>query len=119
MALSLFRSCSWLIRMPETSDRSGLRLRSVRFKDGRTFTVLRPEQNYDRRIVESGVREVLDQHSVDFAGYAFMVWGMDGSSTCDLQTKSNIPSILVPDFVRNRLLGMKIEEWILKDLQDK
>jgi hypothetical protein len=55
------------------SDRSGLRLRSVRFKDGGSLAVLRPEQDYDRRIVESG-------------------------------------------FVRNRLLGMKIEEWVLKDL---
>lgn len=64
-----------------------------------------------------GVRETLSSHlagDCDIAGYAFVVWGSDNASTADLQCgiRSKIASIAVPDFIRNRLLAKKREDWI-------
>lgn len=48
-------------------------------------------------------------------GYVVMCWSADGTSACKTIAKdgSTIPSILVPDFVRNRLLADRIESWTL------
>jgi hypothetical protein len=52
------------------------------------------------------------------AGYAVMAWDKDGVSTIDAANfGSCIPNILIPDFVRNRLLAHRIEEWVLEDFR--
>lgn len=53
------------------------------------------------------------------AGFALVAWGPDGSSVAEMQVSkaSNIPSMLVPDFVRNRLLAQKIEDWTLDEVE--
>ena len=47
-----------------------------------------------------------------------MVWASDGTSTskCLSRVNSPIPSILIPDFVRNKLLAEKIEAWTIDSL---
>lgn len=98
------------------SKTSTLRLRRVRFKDGRTLDVFRsPSAEDEHRFVREKVAEVLAVHSGRIAGMAFVVWEPDCSSTCvvSVNDSSTIPSILVPDFVRNRLLADRIERWTL------
>ena len=68
----------------------------------------------DLKYVLDMVRRVMLPHKgQEVAGCTFMVWNVDGSSTCqtDIKDGSRIPSILVPDFVRNRLLAERIERW--------
>lgn len=75
-----------------------------------------PDIEENRRDIEYRIRRVLDSHGKGMCGFALVVWGADGRSTADLGTKTPdnglvIPEILVPDFVRNRLLAVKIEDW--------
>lgn len=97
------------------------RVRSVRFRDGRELVRLRPPTDDDRQHIERRIRYVLDSHRKDYAGFALVIWASDGASSCDLgcSTGSQIPTILVPDFVRNRLLAERIETWTLDTLAGK
>jgi hypothetical protein len=47
----------------------------------------------------------------------FVAWGPDNASVATLSSNdlSKIPSILVGDFVRNRLLAYTIERWVSED----
>ena len=76
----------------------------------------RPKGYKSRAHVERMVRKVLDAQGADIAGFAFVVWAKDGASTADAQNKtSSIPNILIPDFVRNRLLAERIEAWAVSN----
>jgi hypothetical protein len=46
-------------------------------------------------------------------GYAVVLWDADGGSSASLRAGrgSSIPSIAMPEFVKNRLLAEKIMEW--------
>jgi len=92
-------------------------IRRVRFKSGGEVHLLQPTQDRGRAHVERQVRDCLDMTD-DVAGAAFVVWSADGGSTASIYTSSasRIPSILVPDFVRNRLLAMKIIDWTIDDI---
>lgn len=74
-----------------------------------------PQASENRRDIERRLRAVLDAQGDDICGFAIVVWGSDTRSTADLGAKlqagSVIPEILIPDFVRNRLLAVKIEQW--------
>jgi hypothetical protein len=88
-----------------TLKASGLRI--VRLSSG-------PERT--RRSILAETREMLDGMEADgqpVVGFAMVMWTADGSSdaACRAYPGSNIPSIAVPDFVRNRLLASKILEW--------
>ena len=98
-----------------------MRLRSVRYKDGRGELRVMPDHRAsDKALIERRVRALLDAHHAnsDTAGFAMVLWGADGSSTCDMGAgkRSNIPYILIPDFVRNRLLAAKIIDWAADDI---
>jgi len=95
------------------------RIRNVRLKPVDNVAPIAAAVDLDRRYIEQDIRDVLDAHSGagfgsnDFAGYAIVVWSRDGSSTCSARCNehSQIPTALVPDFVRNRLLADRIERW--------
>lgn len=75
-----------------------------------------PKLHENRANIEKRIRAVLDVHGDDICGFGLVVWGSKGSSTADLGTKQPdqgaiIPEILIPDFIRNRLLAVKIEDW--------
>lgn len=92
-------------------------IRRVRLKSGGEVHLLRPEQDQSRAHVERQVRDCLDLTD-DVAGAAFVVWCAKGGSTAAMFSgpTSTIPSILAPDFVRNRLLAMKIIGWTMDDI---
>lgn len=108
--------------MPNPDDRPfRLRLRSVRFKDGRAplrmFYCGRPDI---RREIINAAKRVFDCHP-NPAAMALVVWDADCNSTAKMVVSdmSSIPTILVPDFVRNRLLAERIETWTLETLRDQ
>ena len=79
----------------------------VRLHDG-------PERT--RNAILSETRRMLDGMTQDgrpVVGFALVMWDSDGGSdaACRAYPGSNIPSIAIPDFARNRLLARKIEEW--------
>jgi hypothetical protein len=81
-----------------------------------------PVLNENRANIERRIRDALDAHGPKVCGFALVVWGEDGRSTADLGTHTPesgmvIPEILVPDFVRNRLLACKIEDWTLDSVR--
>ncbi len=94
------------------------RLRSVRFKDGRApLRVLRGDDY--AVIARRRVDRVMAALDGRVAGMAIVVWGPDGASVAGMTVTpiSKIPSILVPDFVRNRLLAECIESWTLDSIE--
>lgn len=99
------------------SVRAGCRIARVRHKEsGLTLHRVMPEQDVAMINVMRGVRDTLSAHvdaGADIAGFAFVVWASDNTSTADLRcgARSKIPSIATPDVIRNRLLAFKIEEW--------
>lgn len=96
-------------------------MRRVRFKDGRPdlHVLNSPTKQSDRADIEWHIKRTLDAHDDRIAGYAIVVWAPDGASTADIRSTGNtVPGIMVPDFVRNRLLAEKIEQWTIKDLRD-
>lgn len=93
-----------------------LRLRSVRLKSGGgEIRVLHGTTREDEaRYAENRMQRVIDAHAERIAGFAIVVWAPDGASTAltVANETSRMPSILVPDFVRNRLLADTIERWV-------
>jgi len=63
-------------------------------------------------------REVIDALGDPVAGWAIMAWLPDGSATVDLAVldRSCIPSSLVPDFVRNRLLLERAYQFVAEEI---
>jgi hypothetical protein len=104
-----------------TMQTARLRVRSVRYKDGRSVVRLRAPADPDRAYIEERVRGVLDAHDHDFCGFAFVVWGSDARSTTFASTNdgSRIPVALIPDFVRNILLADRIEAWTIERLDKR
>lgn len=88
---------------------AALHLRRVRFKDGRTLEVLRPmaeaEDRSMRQQLADGVQTKMRQGKLLLAGYGLVVWFTDGSCSCDYRTNGQIPSPLIPDLVRGKLLA--------------
>lgn len=100
---------------------SRLRLRSIRFKDGRApLRILRDPRAEARRSFIASANDAFCTHPDDCAGFALVIWGADGTSTaaCQIARSNSIPSILVPDFVRNRLLAQRIESWTLDSVRE-
>ena len=78
--------------------------------------LLRPPANTDpgrARFLED-LHEQLGYFEGKVAGYAFVVWDEEGGSSASAVGTCTIPGILVPDFVRNRLLAYKIEDWTIE-----
>jgi hypothetical protein len=98
-----------------------IRIGKITLKRGGSVELLRVPVSLDRKRVEMQFRILLNNHGEDIAGFAIVVWGSDlGSTAVSLLTPVNtIPSMLVPDFVRNRLLAQKIEEWTLDSVNEQ
>lgn len=99
-----------------------LRLRRVRFKDGRTLEVLRPKQFDPMALADEVKKTVVDhcQNSIGPFGCAVVCWSVDMVTTGRVWNSATpLPGILVPDLVRNVLLGNKIEAWTLDTLNGK
>jgi hypothetical protein len=93
-----------------------LRLRSVRLKAGGEIRVLPNSDtstDYKRKAIEA-----LDALSEPIVGVALVAWSEHNGSVAQMNVspQSRIPFILVPDFVRNRLLANGIEHWTRETL---
>jgi hypothetical protein len=100
----------------------------VTLKRGGSLQLLRKPVSPERGCVEAELRRVLDNHTNaagdrNVAGFAFVVWDGEGGSTAGMELYTveggkTIPGVLVPDFVRNRLLAGKIEQWTLNTINE-
>lgn len=96
-----------------------VRIGKVTLKRDGPVVLLRPPKN-NRQAADDRIRKCLDAQGTDIAGFAFVVWGSDMKSVAELQVWDNpIPSAVVPDFVRNRLLADRIETWTLETLRNQ
>lgn len=97
-----------------------LRLRSVRLKSGggEIRVMPGPTRDDDLRYAERRLLETIRSTQGRVAGFAMVAWSPDNGSVSVLTVNegSKIPSIMVPDFVRNRLLAAQIEAWTLDTL---
>jgi hypothetical protein len=105
---------------------STLRLRRIRFKDGRApIEVIRKRSLQEERAqVLADIGRVLDVHiqgeSSDIAGFAFVVWSHDTASTATLRCYDNgVACVLVPEFVKERLRHEITEKWTRAALKDE
>lgn len=91
-----------------------VRIGRVRLKSGGEVRLLPLVRHEGRDAIMRSVRACLDEQ-VDPAGFAFVVWDADLSSSASHWSGpgSGIPSILIPDFIRNRLLALQIERWTI------
>lgn len=95
-------------------------IRAVRFKRGGEVRVLRPHVDKDHGASLKAIRAVIDQQGTDFAGYGFVAWGADGGSSCTWWQRNGypIPTPLIPEFVKTRLvLGIGVR-WTLEDVNE-
>ena len=88
-----------------TLKQSGLQI--VRLQDG-------PERT--RRSILAKTRDLLNDMEDDgrvAVGFALVIWDSTLASLAAVRSYpgSSLPGIAAPDFVRNRLLASKIEEW--------
>ena len=97
---------------------SGCRIRSVTHKAS-GFKVIRmmtgPERTRSAIIREAtSMFDAMISDGRPVVGMALVLWDGDGGSAAALKAYpgSLIPSIAMPEFVRNRLLAAKIEEWV-------
>jgi hypothetical protein len=96
---------------------SGCRIRSARFKD--SGFVLHRLHNTTERARASFLRDMrslVDAAQRDgrpIVGYAVVLWDSDLGSNASLCAGqgSVIPSIAMPEFVKQRLLASKIQDW--------
>ena len=94
-------------------DAARTRIGKITLKSGGSVRLLRDAKDDRRAFVEHKIRTVLDSHGDDLAGFAFMVWAPDHRSTCfsSCNDTSDVPKIMIPDFVRNRLMAERIVDW--------
>jgi hypothetical protein len=98
-----------------------LRVRSVRMKNGgASIRVLRDTYDYAAD-VRGQVLECLSAQGPDIAGFSFVVWGRDGGSTCAARAnmRSQIPPIMIPEFVKARLMAEEIVKWSVEAVDKK
>lgn len=101
---------------------SRLRLRRIRFKDGRgdveIFRTRTKEQ--DAAEVSYYVKRAIAGHDDRIAGFAFVAWGPNNASTAEIRCwdNSQIALVQAPDFVRERLMHEVHERWVRRGLKD-
>ena len=97
---------------------AGCRIRSVRDKaSGFVLHLLKPQTERARASFLRDVRDMVDRFHRDgspIVGYAVVIWGADGASMAALRAGegSSIPSIAMPEFIKNRLIAAKIDEGV-------
>lgn len=95
----------------------GCRIRSVRDKkSGFVLHQLQAGTDQARVSFLRDMRSLVDTAQSDgrpIVGYAVVVWDAENGSSASLQVGrgSSMPSIAMPEFVKNRLLASKILEW--------
>jgi hypothetical protein len=96
-----------------------LRVRSVRMKNGgASIRLLRADNRDYHANIRKRVDLCLQNYNEDIGGFAFVVWDTKNDSCADgANYRSTIPTILIPDFVRNRLLAERIVDWAIEEVE--
>jgi hypothetical protein len=100
-----------------TAAHPGCRIRSVRDKaSGFVLYRLQDRSDHARISFLRDMRTLVDAAQRDgrpIVGYAVVLWDADLGSVASLQVGqgSTIPSIAMPEFVKQRLLAAKIQDW--------
>lgn len=78
-------------------------------------------QDHKPQLIRDDVDRLLTtKFGRQLAGYAIVMWDEEMYSSGELRVWNNpIPSMLVPDFVRNWLLARRTEEWTIDTLKDR
>ena len=86
---------------------AAVRIGRVTLKGGADLRILRGGGDPQRARIDGLVRGALDGMGAGIVGFAFVIWGDDNGSVAIGENfdGNRIPAILVPDFVRNRLLA--------------
>jgi hypothetical protein len=86
---------------------------------GADVRVLR--QPSTEKIVRADVEAVIRAQGEAIAGFAFVVWGADGGSTCGFRNFGNSPVMapLLGDFVGKRLYAELVERWTRGGLREE
>lgn len=96
-----------------------LRLRRVRFKDGRTLTVLRPKVDTEVRdhFARSSRNCLAHETSADMAGFAIVAWDASGEVFIDYRNgpKSPLPVGGVGQYVKDVLQAEQAVRWSRRD----
>lgn len=98
-----------------------LKLRSIRFKNGGEIRLLPiPASDLEPAYAKERIGRVVDALAGPVAGFAIVAWGPDGKSTALMHTTkaSLMPSMMIPEFVRNRLLADQIERWTIESVRE-
>lgn len=91
------------------------RLRRIRYKDGRVLEVFRPAAS-DPAYLSQKISETVAMHlatATGPSGVAVVLWDSAGYTSGRVLNGTSLPGILIPDLVRNTLLGHKIEDWTI------
>ena len=75
-----------------------------------------------RAEAEQRIRRALDAmgDEAELSGFVFMAWDKNISSVAFTAVHDGLlPAILVPDFVRNRLLAQQIEKWTIDTINER
>lgn len=101
---------------------AGCRIKSVRPKGKGAELVLFRSQaqlmdDSERRDVVRIIKQCLDNIDAPLAGFAFVAWDNKLASSARLATTDGgiIPVIALPDFIKNRLMGEKILDWMREE----
>jgi hypothetical protein len=96
-----------------------VRISKVRLKNGPVIVRL-PDHNERRRAaIIAWVKKVLDSHITgegQIAGFAFVVWDADGAASCKTLAGGCVPALLMPEFVKNKILAERITDWTLDEV---
>lgn len=79
-------------------------------------------EDHKPQLIRDDVERLLSEHrwSRPIAGYAIVMWDEEMLSNGEMRVWNNpIPSMLVPDFVRNWLLAHRTEEWTIETLKNR
>ena len=97
-----------------------VRIVRVRPKRGQKVELLRVPKSEDRsKILREDVGRFISTMPAEIAGFAIMMWDMDLNTNGKIRVWDNpIPSILVPDLVRNWLLAKQAEDWTVERLMN-
>lgn len=99
-------------------DASHLRLRRIRFKDGRTVEVLRSRNDTEAVRISTALDRAVTmakggEREAPMVGFALVAWAADGQVFCTYENGGNstIPAGHVPQYAKDCLLATMAANW--------
>lgn len=92
---------------------TALRLRRVRFKDGRTIEVLRPKDEGIGKTLTRAAARAAEFAPKDMAGFALVAWNINGEVFVNYHNgqRSPVPGGGVAQYVKDVLIAETAVRW--------